>query len=309
MDPGNDRFKHVWEETQDNLEAVVGSAVSGWARFHAAQTHNPVWMQVREQLSGCASCCCGWVRRVKTSSCGGGIGGRDDASFDIFQDLYGDDGELERLLSNNEAFDDDNDDNGYANGSGENDDFGEFQQASARWNSKPQKHTRSRSTVSNLMSSLFPGAAAPAAAAATGGNRARSDTSRSSDTFRSRTELLGSDPAGDDDAQIMSDGFETSLTFRADGGGASSTASSTHGVEYNLAAVVLADGNGNGGGLGEDEQSDEVIIERELEERSPLPDANALTEPASAALSSDHEISPTDELPSDQPETTTRASR
>ncbi|KAF5097917.1 hypothetical protein D0Z00_002214 [Geotrichum galactomycetum] len=295
MDPGNDRFKHVWEETQDNLEAVVGSAVSGWARFHAAQTHNPVWTQVRELLSGCCGCCCGWARRVKTSG-GGGAGGRDDASFDIFQDLYGDDGELERLLSNNEAFDDDND--GYANRSGENnDDFGEFQQASARWNSKPQKHTRNRSSMSNLMSSLFPGTPA-APAAATAGNRARSDTSRSSDTFRSRTELLGPDPAGDDDAQIMSDGFEASLAFRADGGGASSTASSTHGADSNLAGV---------GGAGEEEHSEEVSIERELEERPPLPDTNPLTEPA-ANLSSNHEISSTDELPSGQPETTTSAS-
>ncbi|KAF5113315.1 hypothetical protein DV495_003487 [Geotrichum candidum] len=303
MDPGNDRFKHVWEETQDNLEAVVGSAVSGWTRFHAAQTHNPIWTQVRELFSSYAGCCCGWTRRIKTRGCGGGAGGRDDASFDIFQDLYGDDGELERLLSNNEAFDDGNNNNGYANSIGENDDFGEFQEASMRQNSTQHKHTRSRSSVSNLMSSLFPATAAPAAAT-TSGNRARSDTSRSSDTFRSRTELLGPDPACDDDAQLMSDGFETSLAFITDGGGASSTASSTHGVEHSLDGVVLADSDG---GAGQDEQPDETLIERELEERLSQPDSSVLIESA-AVLLPDHEATPIDELPSDQPKTITGAS-
>lgn len=250
MNSSNDRFKHVWEETQDNLEAVVGSAVSGWARFHAAQAHNPMWTQVCELFS-CATCC-GWVRRTKTGSGGSGFG-HDNDSFDIFHDLYDDDGELERLLSSNDAFGDDAD--GLAN---DNDDFGEFQQASAL-NSHHKNHTRGRSSMSHFMSSLFPGAAA----LTTSGNRARSDTTRSSDTFRSRTELLGPD-ADDDDAQIMSDGFETSLEFRADCGGDSSAVSSTH-SDQNIPGAIMSNHET------EEEHTDEL---QNLEQQRPISPSN-----------------------------------
>lgn len=115
MDPGNERFREVWGNTQDNLETAVGNAYSSWTGFQRSflvPTWKSVSSCVNQSLQNGMICCFG--SRVGSRSYYNSS--RRD-SFDIFYDMYDDEvygrDELERLLSahdNDVVFDEENTD-------------------------------------------------------------------------------------------------------------------------------------------------------------------------------------------------------
>lgn len=108
MDPGNERFREVWGNTQDNLETAVGTAYSSWTDFQRAYL-TPAYKSASSCLSQTVQnglVCCFGSRMAAGRGHYYNSSRRD--SFDIFYDMYDDEvygrDELERLLS---AHDDD----------------------------------------------------------------------------------------------------------------------------------------------------------------------------------------------------------
>lgn len=107
MDPGSERFREVWGNTQDNLETAVGTAYSSWTDFQRAYL-TPAYKSASSCLSHTVQnglvCCFG----SRMAARGNYYNSSRRDSFDIFYDMYDDEvygrDELERLLS---AHDDD----------------------------------------------------------------------------------------------------------------------------------------------------------------------------------------------------------
>lgn len=107
MDPGNERFREVWGNTQDNLETAVGTAYSSWTGFQRSfivPTYRSAALCLNQTVQNGMVCCFGSRMAARNNYYNSS---RRD-SFDIFYDMYDDEvygrDELERLLS---AHDDD----------------------------------------------------------------------------------------------------------------------------------------------------------------------------------------------------------
>lgn len=180
------------DTTQENLETVVGTAFSGWSGFKVRYLNPTInWL--------CSSCCCCICGRSLNSN--------------IYFDMYDEDEReaLEQLLQaedGGDIYDYDSD----------GDDFGEYigaaERSSTSWWQSITDWIGTPSTILGQRGQQSILRYRPSNAGLTGLNtRERSSTgnsTHSSDTYRSRGDLFGSEDI-ENDAQMMDDSFVQDL--------------------------------------------------------------------------------------------------